>query len=108
VLAVASENPGAFTIPVSEQWVAFTIAFRPKPRDLTTSSTEGGLVTTPGEGVFTYDEGTVVDLVAGANEGYRFVEWTGDVNNIADVYAAETTITMNGNYSITANFAVEP
>jgi len=103
-LAAASENPGTFTIPASEQWVAFTIAVRPKPRDLTISSTEGGLVTTPGEGVFTYDEGTVVDLVAGANEGYRFVEWTGDVGTIADVYAAETDITMNNNYTITAGF----
>jgi hypothetical protein len=72
--------------------------------DLTISSTEGGSVIEPGEEVFTYDEGTVVDLVAEAEEGYRFVEWTGDVGTIADVYAAETTITMNGDYSITANF----
>jgi hypothetical protein len=104
VLAAASENPGAFTIPASEEWVAFTIAVRPEPRDLNTSSTEGGSVTEPGEGVFTYDEGTVVDLVAEAEESYRFVEWTGDVENIVDIYAAETTITMNGDYAITAEF----
>jgi len=36
--------------------------------------------------------------------GYRFVEWTGDVEEIADVHDATTTITMNGDYSITANF----
>jgi len=76
--------------------------------DLTTSSTGGGSVTDPGEGVFTYDEGTVVDLVAEAEEGYRFVEWTGDVGTIADAYAATTTITMNGDYSITANFEEIP
>jgi hypothetical protein len=104
VLAAASENPGAFTIPVTEEWVAFTIAVRPEPRDLTTSSTAGGSVTEPGEGVYTYDEGTVVDLVAESNEGYRFVEWTGDVGTIADVYDATTTITMSGDYSITAEF----
>jgi len=104
VLAAASEDPGAFTIPASEQWVAFTIAVRPAQRNLTTNSTAGGSVTTPGEGVFTYDEGTVVDLIAEAEEGYRFVEWTGDVGNIADVHAATTTITMSGDYSITANF----
>jgi len=104
VLAAASEDPGAFTIPASEQWVAFTIAVRPTPHDLTTSSTEGGSVTEPGEGVFTYDEGTVVGLVAEADEGYRFVEWTGDVEDIIDVYAAETNIIVNGDYSITANF----
>jgi len=72
--------------------------------DLTTSSTAGGSVTDPGEGVFTYDEGTVVDLIAGAEEGYLFVEWTGDVGSIDDVYAASTNITMNGDYSITAEF----
>jgi hypothetical protein len=104
VLTAASEDPGAFTIPVSEEWVSFTIAVRPALRDLTTSSTEGGLVTAPGEGVFTYYEETVVDLVAEAEEGYRFVEWTGDVSTIDDVYSAETTITMNGDYSITAEF----
>ncbi len=71
---------------------------------LTTSSTAGGSVTTPGEGTSTYDEGTVVDLVAEAEEGYRFVNWTGDVGAIADVNAATTTITMNDDYSITANF----
>jgi hypothetical protein len=64
VLAAASEDPGAFTIPISEEWVAFTIAVRPALRDLTISSTEGGSVTTPGEGTFTYGEETVVNLVA--------------------------------------------
>ncbi len=75
--------------------------------DLTTSSTTGGSVTTPGEGTFSYDEGTVVDLVATPDAGYRFDEWTGDVGTIADVNTASTTVTMNGDYSITANFAPE-
>jgi hypothetical protein len=104
VLTAASENPGAFTIPVSEEWVAFTIAVRPTPHDLTTSSTTGGNVTTPGEGVFTYDEGTVVDLIATPDAGYRFDEWNGDVSTIDDIYAASTNIIMSGDYSITANF----
>jgi hypothetical protein len=105
VLAAASEDPGAFTIPIPEEWVAFTIAVRPAPRDLTTSSTTGGSVTTPGEGVFPYEYGTIVDLVAEADECYEFVSWTGDVGTIADVEDASTTITMDGDYSITANFA---
>jgi len=71
--------------------------------DLTISSTAGGSVTTPGEGTFNYDAGTVVDLVAEADDGYRFVEWTGDVGTIGDVTAAATNITMNGDYSITAS-----
>ncbi len=104
VLAAASEDPGAFTITAAEQWVAFAIAVRPVRYDLGTSSTSGGSVTTPGEGIYTYDEGTVVDLVAEAEGGYQFVEWTGDVGTVADVYADSTTITMNGEYSIIANF----
>ncbi|MFW6102092.1 MAG: InlB B-repeat-containing protein [Chloroflexota bacterium] len=72
--------------------------------ELTISSNEGGSVITPGEGTFTYDRETVLDLVAEADEGYQFDEWTGDVGTIADVNAASTTITVNGDYSITANF----
>ena len=76
---------------------------------LTITSTSGGSAAEPGEGTFTYDEGTVVNLVAAVAEtepAYDFVGWTGDVNTIADVSAAATTITMNDHYSITANFAL--
>jgi hypothetical protein len=76
----------------------------PEQFTLTTSSTDGGEVTSPGEDTFTYDCGKVVDLVAAADLGYHFVEWTGDTDTIAYVDAAETTINMSGNYSITANF----
>jgi hypothetical protein len=77
----------------------------PTQYNLTISSTSGGSVITPGEGTFTYNEGTVVNLVAAeAEQGYRFVSWTGDVSIIADVNDATTTITMNGDYEITANF----
>jgi hypothetical protein len=79
----------------------------PAQYNLTISSTEGGEVTIPSEGTFTYDEGRVVNLVAEADEGYRFVDWTGYVSAIADVTAAATNITMNDHYSITANFALE-
>jgi len=70
-------------------------------------STDGGQVTTPGKGSFTYDPGVVVDLVAEAKEGYQFVNWTGDVSTIADVNAASTDITINGHCTITASFAKE-
>jgi uncharacterized repeat protein (TIGR02543 family) len=76
--------------------------------DLIISSTAGGSVTTPTEGTFTYDAGTVVSLVATPASGYQFVNWTGDVGTIADINAAPTTITMNGDYSITANFEQTP
>ena len=73
---------------------------------LSISSTEGGSVTEPGERVFPlYSEGRVVDLVATPDSGYHFVNWTGNVDTIADVEDATTTITMLGSYVITANFA---
>lgn len=75
-----------------------------KQYDLAISCTAGGSVTAPGLGLFTYDEGTVVDLVAVADEGHQFVGWAGDVGTVADVNASETTVTMNGDYSITAEF----
>ena len=71
---------------------------------LTISSTEGGEVSTPGEGMFIRDDEEVVPLVAVPDEYYHFVKWTGNVTTIADVFASETTITMSDSYSITANF----
>jgi len=77
---------------------------RPTEFTLTIFGTAGGSVTTPGSGSFPYDEGTVVNLVAAPDDGYRFDRWTGDVGTIADVNSAATTITMDGDYTITANF----
>jgi len=70
------------------------------------SSTEGGEVLNPGEGLFEYSPSTVVDLTAQPNTGAWFVEWTGDVGTIGDVYDATTNITMSNDYSITAEFAM--
>lgn len=75
---------------------------------LTISSNDGGSVNTPGEETFTYEEGEVIDLAATSNEYYDFAGWTGDTDTVADVNTASTTITMNGDYSITANFELEP
>jgi len=75
---------------------------------LTISSTIGGSVTTPGEGTFPYDAGKVVDLMAEAEAGYQFLNWTDNVGTIADVNAASTTIIMNDDYSIGADFAAIP
>ncbi len=74
---------------------------------LTITSTPGGNVTEPGKGLFLYDVGTVVELVAEPDAHYHFVEWTGNVSTIANVTAPSTNITMNGSYSITANFELD-
>ena len=67
-----------------------------------------GSVTTPGEGRFMYDEGTVVDLVAEPDGGYDFARWTGDVDTIANVNSPSTTITMDSDYYICAHFREAP
>ena len=72
---------------------------------LTVGSTEGGSVITPGEGTFTYAEGTVARLSVKADTGYRFANWTGDIATIA-CQCHSTTITMNGNYHVVANFTI--
>ncbi len=50
---------------------------------------------------YVYNSGSVVQLTAFANTGYHFTGWSGDVSGTAN----PTTITMNGNKSVTANFA---
>jgi uncharacterized protein YkwD len=75
---------------------------------LTINSTAGGSVNNPGEGTFTYDEDEVVNLLAEPEEGYQFVNWTGDVGTIANANSAITAITTNDNYSIQANFLEGP
>jgi len=73
-------------------------------KSLTISTTSGGSVTVPGQGTFVYEDGNVIALIAQPDEDYEFVRWTGDVAAVADISAAQTSIIMNGSYSITANF----
>jgi uncharacterized repeat protein (TIGR02543 family) len=75
---------------------------------LSISSTTGGEVTRPGEGSFSYYPGRTLNLEAEPENGYRFVNWTGDADTIANINAAKITITMNDSYSLTANFEEKP
>jgi len=93
---------GIFSITVA--LIAGLVGCAPTQYQLTISNTAGGSVITPGEGTFTYNEGKVVRLVARSALGYAFDEWTGDVATINTVNSFSTTITMNGDCSITANF----
>jgi len=104
---IADAHAASTTITVQGHY-SVTASFEPEippvQYSLTVSSTAGGSVTAPGEGTFTYEEGKVVNLVAVPGEGYRFAGWTGDVDTIALVNAASTTITMQADYRITAQF----
>jgi hypothetical protein len=98
----ADSIPGQITDPGGPGYYS-----TPPPQifcDLEITSTEGGVVTTPGEATFYYECGSVVGLEATPDAGYHFVDWTGDVSTIDDVHAAATNITVDGDYSITANF----
>jgi len=77
------------------------------PPVLSIFSTGGGSVTEPGEGDFPFVVGMIVDLVATADDGHQFLSWSGDVETIADLNAASTTITIQGDHSITATFVQE-
>ena len=80
----------------------------PVQYNLTISSTAGGSVTIPGEGVFPYYAGTVVNLLAEAEAGYGFAGWTANPTvTFGDVSAAETTFTMPAQaVTVTAHFGV--
>jgi hypothetical protein len=69
------------------------------------SSGLGGTVTTPGEGLFRFPAGAVVNLVAEAERSYEFAGWVSNSRTIADTSNATTTITLNKNYYfVIANF----
>jgi hypothetical protein len=76
----------------------------PEEWRLTISSTEGGSVTAPGEGMFWYADGEDVKLVAEPEEGYHFAGWIGKVRTLYDASQAKARIHMNLDYTITANF----
>jgi hypothetical protein len=107
VATIVNISAAATTIIMNNDY-AIVANFEEIPEyELIISSTAGGSVAVPGEGAFAYDEGTVVNLTAEADTGRLFVEWTGDVGTIADLNATTTTITINGDYSITANFVID-
>jgi hypothetical protein len=80
----------------------------PVQYQLTISSTTGGSVNIPGEGVFPYYAGTQIQLAAEAETGYGFVNWTANPTiTFGDASAAETTFTMpSQDVTVTTHFGV--
>ncbi|MCX6924206.1 MAG: IPT/TIG domain-containing protein, partial [Verrucomicrobia bacterium] len=66
------------------------------------NSTQGGASPSPLVPGNTYTAGAAVQLYASASSGYHFTGWSGDASGTAN----PTPITMNGNKSVTANFAI--
>ena len=79
--------------------------------ELSISSTVGGSAAMPGEGIFTYNRGESVAIQAASEAGYRFTHWSGsavDANKVADPASASTTVVVDGDYTLVADFAVNP
>ncbi|MFC2014202.1 Ser-Thr-rich GPI-anchored membrane family protein, partial [Chloroflexota bacterium] len=58
-------------------------------------------MTNPPQGSHQFKEGTVININASPPEGWKFVGWVGDVE---EPYAQGTTLTMDKNKTIIANF----
>ncbi len=67
-----------------------------------TMAVSGQGTITPEPGSYTYFEGDVVSISATPADGWRFVNWTGGV---ASSTSASTTVTMNTDKTVTANFS---
>ncbi len=87
---------------------AFTYtAIAPSTYTLTLSGMagQGGIAISPvgpgGGNTYTYSAGAIVQLTPSAASGYHFVSWGGDVTGSAN----PTTITMDRNKTVSANFA---
>jgi hypothetical protein len=108
--ATGSSVTMSWTAASSSYWAIAAVPINPAPAgptyDLTMAvdPTEGG-TTDPSVGVHNYTENTVVDITATHADGYAFVNWTGDV---ADPNSASTTVTMNSDKAVTANFIAIP
>jgi len=77
---------------------------------LTVSSGEGGAVTAPGEGTFTYAPGAIVSIQAVAADEYNFARWIGtavEAGKVADPTAASTAVTMAADYTLVAEFVYD-
>ena len=105
---VANSNAASTTITMNGNYsIQANFAPNTATYTLTISSGSGGTVATPGIGTFgPYNAGDVVTLIAVPGDNCHFVIWSGDTSTIANPNAGVTTITMNGNYSIQANFAI--
>jgi len=94
-LAVGVDMPnGSFERPIAGNRLNPAQVF-----SLASSAANGDITLSPPGG--TYNIGTVVTVTANPGSGYGFTGWSGDLSGIVN----PTTITMDGNKSITSNTA---
>ncbi len=103
-----SDNVILYTANYASLLDAPGIGFAAHTYSLTYTVNGHGAITAPASSPSSYDSGEVVTITADADPGSHFVNWSGDVSTVVDATAASTSITMNGNYAIVANFAGLP
>jgi len=96
-----SANPTNITMDDSKN---VTANFAPN-RTLT-MAVNGNGTTVPAVGNYTYGNGTVVNISASPDPGWEFVNWTtANMSEITNATAKSTTVTVDENKTVTANFA---
>jgi uncharacterized repeat protein (TIGR02543 family) len=94
-----TSNPAALTINGNRSVAA---SFVPITYTLNVSAANGSVTMSPAGGI--YNAGTVVTLTATPAVGYQFSGWSGDLAGTSN----PATVTMDGDRSVSANFAVIP
>jgi len=98
-----TDSPSATVTVEGSCYLSLHANFALDTHTLTTSSTFGGSVTTPGEETKEYEYGQIVALEAEETEpDYRFIGWIGPV---ADATSLKTSITITQDTSVKAVFA---
>lgn len=95
-----SENPTTITLDADK---VVTATFDSVPTHKLITNAENGSIELKPRGSI-YEEGTKVTLTAVSNFGYKFSGWSGDLSGVEN----PTTITMNANKNVTANFTPVP
>jgi hypothetical protein len=92
---------GTYVDPMTTPVVTVNLAVAGVTTYTLTMAVSGSGSTTPAVGDHDYTTGTVVDIIATPAGGWQFDSWTGAV---ADPTSATTTVTMNADKTVTANF----
>lgn len=95
-----TDNPSAITVTNDVDVTAEFAEIQPVTLDLRVSG-DGVVTADPDQAQ--HDLGSTVTLAATADPGHRFVGWSGDLTGAEN----PTSIVMNGDMSVVANFAVE-
>ncbi|HEY33364.1 MAG TPA: hypothetical protein G4O10_09725 [Dehalococcoidia bacterium] len=105
---VPNSNSASTTVTMDADKTAtanFSEAEEPVVTVTLTMAVNGSGSTTPAAGTHEYTEGDAVNITATADDGWQFDGWTGAV---ADSDSANTTVTMDADKTVTANFSEAP